>query len=38
VNETGQFGGIGGIEASGDGGKAKHTAVPRITQASKVFL
>ena len=38
VNESGQFGGIGGIEASSDCGKAKHTAEPRITQASKVFL
>jgi len=33
VNESGQFGGTRGIEASSDCGKAKHTAEPRITPA-----
>src|ERR1700674_1910191 len=35
VNKSCQFGGIGGVEASSDCGKAKHTAEPRIKQASK---
>ena len=37
VNESGQFGGIGGIEASSDCGKAKHTAEPRNQTGFEAF-